>query len=190
MCSVSLKNSRFCLTGTNQARMDSESSRHRAQPSWPAHSQFLGGMSMTTTAHATANAAWRILRPINNILSEGNLPSPSWAPGRLLKHRDRVPMDTGVPRKTLSLCPDCNREAVEAVLKGEIDAADFRDNPGIIEAEILEEGGRILMRKACEKHCPFEDALSNHPDFFRKVQRLAFGRHFHDLDDCNVHAHG
>jgi len=99
-------------------------------------------------------------------------------------------MASGIPRKTLSLCPDCNREAVEAVLIGEIDAADFRDNPGIIEAEILEEGGRILMRKACEKHGPFEDALSNHPDFFRKMERLAFGRDFECVDDCNVHAHG
>jgi uncharacterized radical SAM superfamily Fe-S cluster-containing enzyme len=145
---------------------------------------------MTTTVHAIANAAWRILQPINNILPEGKLPRPSWAPGRLLKQRDRTPMDTGVPRKTLSLCPDCNREAVEAVLKGEIHAADFRDNPGIIEAEILEEGGRILMRKACEKHGPFEDALSNHPDFFRKMERFAFGSDFQCVDDCNVHAHG
>ncbi len=83
-------------------------------------------------AYATANAAWRILQPINNMLPAGKLPRPSWAPGPLLKERDRTPMDIGVPRKTLSLCPDCNREAVEAVLKGEIGAADFRDNPGII----------------------------------------------------------
>ena len=34
------------------------------------------------------------------------------------------------------------------MLKGEIDLGDFRDNPGVIEAEILEEGGRILMRPA------------------------------------------
>jgi uncharacterized radical SAM superfamily Fe-S cluster-containing enzyme len=99
-------------------------------------------------------------------------------------------MATGIPRKTLSLCPDCNREAVEAVLKGEIDVADFRDNPGVIEAEILEEGGRILMRKACAKHGPFEDALSNHPDFFRKMEGLAFGRDFECANDCNVHGHG
>jgi len=139
---------------------------------------------------STANAIWKLIRPINNALPEGHLPSPSWAPSRLLKQRDRMPMDTGVPRKTLSLCPECNREAVGAVLKGEIGVADFRDNPGIIEAEILEEGGRILMRKACEKHGPFEDALSNHPEFFRKMERLAFGRDFECVDDCNVHAYG
>src|SRR5690348_9356677 len=145
---------------------------------------------MTIKVHAIANTAWRILQPINSMLPEGKLPRPSWAPGRLLKQRDRTPMDTGVPRKTLSLCPDCNREAVEAVLKGEIHAADFRGNPGIIEAEILEEGGRILMRKACEKHGPFEDGLSNHPDFFRRMESLAFRRDFECADDCNVHGHG
>jgi len=140
--------------------------------------------------HATSNAAWLISTALNGVFPEGSLPSPSWAPGRLLKHRDRMRMDTGVPRKTLSLCPDCNREAVEAVLKSEIRVADFGDNPGIIDAEILEEGGRILMRKACERHGPFEDVLSDHPDFFRKMERLTFGRDFACIDDCGVHGHG
>ena len=145
---------------------------------------------MATKIYAATNPAWRILRTINNMLPEGNLPSPSWAPGRLPKQRERMPMATGVPRRTASLCPDCNREAVEAVQRGEMDVEDFRDNPGIIEAEILEEGGRILMRKACEKHGPFEDALSSHPDFFRRMERLSFGRDFECADDCNVHGHG
>src|SRR6266478_1962976 len=104
---------------------------------------------------AASNAAWLASKAIQGAFPEGNLPSPSWAPGRLLKQRDRMPMATGIPRKTASLCPDCNREAVDAVLKGEMEVADFRNNPGVIEAEILEEGGRILMRKACEKHGPF-----------------------------------
>src|ERR1700719_4132192 len=140
--------------------------------------------------HATSNAAWLISTALNGVFPEGSLPSPSWAPGRLLKHRDRMRMDTGVPRKTLSLCPDCNREAVEAVLRGETKVPNFRDNPGVIEAEILEEGGRILMRKACQKHGPFEDALSNHPEFFRKMEGLAFGRDFECVDDSRVHGHG
>lgn len=123
-------------------------------------------------ARGTATLTWKVLGKINALLPEGDLPSPSWAPGRLLKQRERTPLATGVPRRTQSLCPDCNREAVEGVLKGEMDVADFRDNPGVIEAEILEEGGRVLMRKACEKHGPFEDALSNHPDFFRRWSAL------------------
>jgi uncharacterized radical SAM superfamily Fe-S cluster-containing enzyme len=79
---------------------------------------------------------------------------------------------------------------VEAVLRSEVDIANFRDNPGVIETEILEEGGRILMRKACEKHGPFEDTLSNYPDFFRRMEHLAFGRDFQCADDCKVHGHG
>lgn len=99
-------------------------------------------------------------------------------------------MDIGVPRRTLSLCPDCNYEAVDAALKGDIDIATFRDNPGVIEADIIEGAGRILMRKSCTKHGPFEDVLSNHPDFFRKMERLGFGRDFECMDDCNMHGHG
>ena len=88
------------------------------------------------------------------------------------------------------MCPDCNREAVEALLRGERDVADFRDNPGIVEAEILEEGNRILMRKSCQRHGPFEDTLSNHPDFFRKMESLAFGGDFACVGDGRVHNHG
>src|SRR5215472_1727400 len=135
-------------------------------------------MTVTTSRvfRAASHAAWLVSKALNGVFPQWRLPSPSWAPGRLPKQRERMPMATGVPRKTLSLCPDCNREAVDAVLKGEIEVSYFRNNPGVIEAEILEEGGRILMRKACEKHGPFEDALSHHPDFFRKMERLAFGR--------------
>src|ERR1700685_2665709 len=122
-----------------------------------------------------SNAAWSFTRKLNSILPHGRLPHPSWAPGPLPRSWERVPMATGVPRRTLSLCPDCNREAVEGVIRGEASLADFRDRPGIIEAEILEEAGRILMRKACEKHGPFEDVLSNHPAFFQRMEHLGFG---------------
>jgi uncharacterized radical SAM superfamily Fe-S cluster-containing enzyme len=99
-------------------------------------------------------------------------------------------MTTGVPRRTLSLCPDCNREAAEAVIRGEASAADFSERPGIIEAEIVEEAGRILMRKACAKHGPFEDVLSNHPGFFKRMETLVFGKDFECAGDERVHNHG
>jgi uncharacterized radical SAM superfamily Fe-S cluster-containing enzyme len=99
-------------------------------------------------------------------------------------------MATGVPRRTLSLCPECNREAVDSVIRGEISVTDYSDRPGIIEAEIIEEAGLILMRKACEKHGPFEDVLSNHPAFFKRMERLAFGKDFNCAGDEIVHNHG
>ncbi|PYU25979.1 MAG: hypothetical protein DMG30_03650 [Acidobacteria bacterium] len=67
---------------------------------------------------------------------------------------------------------------------------EFRDRPGIIEADIVEEAGRILMRKTCAKHGPFEDLLSTHPTFFRRMESLAFGRDFECSDDRQVHDHG
>ena len=137
-----------------------------------------------------SNATWSFGRNINSILPHGKLPQPSWAPGALPRSWERVPMATGVPRRTLSLCPDCNREAVEGVIRGEASLGDFRDRPGIIDAEILEEAGRILMRKACEKHGPFEDVLSNHPAFFKRMESLAFGKDFNCAGDEMVHNHG
>src|SRR5260370_20815040 len=125
-----------------------------------------------------SSAAWSFARNINSILPQSKLPRPSWAPSQLLKSWERVPMATGVPRRTLSLCPGCNREAEEAVIRGEASVVDFRDRPGIIEAQIVEEADRILMRKACEKHGPFEDVLSNHPAFFKRLESLGFIKYF------------
>lgn len=137
-----------------------------------------------------SNVAWSFTKSINSILPNGKLPQTSWAPAPLSKSWERTPMANGVPRKTLSLCPDCNREAVEAAIRGEAGVSDFRERPGIIEAEIVEEAGRILMRKACEKHGPFEDVLSNHPEFFKRMECLAFGKDFRCTGDEMVHDHG
>src|SRR6202163_3142408 len=94
---------------------------------------------------AASNRAWLFSKGVNAILPEGQLPRPSWAPGQLLKSWERIQMTTGIPRKTLSLCPGCNREAADAVVTGHASIADFGDSPGIIGAELLGEAGRILM---------------------------------------------
>ena len=139
---------------------------------------------------AVSNAAWSLSATLNAILPKEELPNPSWAPGRLLKSSERIQMATGVPRKTLSLCPKCNIEATDAVIRGQASISEFRDRPGVIEAEIVEEAGRILMRKACTKHGPFEDVLSNHPAFFERMETLAFGRDFECVGDRDIHDHG
>jgi 7,8-dihydro-6-hydroxymethylpterin dimethyltransferase len=137
-----------------------------------------------------SNTVWSFARNINSIFPHGKLPRPSWAPSPLPSSWERVPMATGVPRRTLSLCPECNREAADRVIEGKSSVADFRDRPGLIEAEIVEEAGRILMRKACEKHGPFEDVLSKHPAFFKRMETLAFGKDFNCVGDEIVHNHG
>jgi 7,8-dihydro-6-hydroxymethylpterin dimethyltransferase len=147
-------------------------------------------MSVQPASKSLSNAAWSFVRNVNSILPHGKLPQPSWAPGRLPRSWERIPMATGVPRRTLSLCPECNREAVDSVIRGETGVPDFRDRPGIVEAEIVEEAGRILMRKACEKHGPFEDVLSNHPAFYKRIENLGFGKDFNCAGDEMVHCHG
>jgi 7,8-dihydro-6-hydroxymethylpterin dimethyltransferase len=137
-----------------------------------------------------SNAAWHFATKLSSILPNGKPPQPSWALSPLPRSWERVLMAKGVPRRTLSLCPECNREAVDSVTKGESSIAAFRDRPGIIEAEIVEEAGRILMRKACEKHGPFEDVLSNHPAFFKRTESLGFGKDFNCTGDEMVHNHG
>ncbi|MGB7847171.1 MAG: hypothetical protein WBL63_16260 [Candidatus Acidiferrum sp.] len=145
---------------------------------------------MASHSRFTSSAAWTIASSVNRVLPAGALPASSWAPGWLLRKHQRTPMGTGVPRRTLSLCPECNREAVEAVIRGQSDVDGFRERPGIIDAEILEEGGRILMRKACETHGPFEDVLSNHPDFFQRMEAQSLGGDFDCVGDREVHDHG
>ena len=111
------------------------------------HWRCLMSAQTTNLLRSVSNAAWSFARNINSILPAGNLPQPSWAPAPLPKSSERVPMKMGVPRRTLSLCPECNREAVEATVSGDSSLADFRDRPGIVDAEILEEAGRIFERR-------------------------------------------
>lgn len=83
-----------------------------------------------------------------------------------------MPLGSGVPRKTLFLCPGCNREAINAVISGHADVEYFRNSAGVVEAEIIDEAGRILMRKARDEHGPFEGVLSNDPPFFKTWKLL------------------
>jgi hypothetical protein len=55
---------------------------------------------------SASNTAWSFARSVNAILPNGRSPQPSWAPGPLLKSWERMQMGAGVPRKTLSLCPE------------------------------------------------------------------------------------
>src|SRR5688572_11199798 len=112
---------------------------------------------------AAANVAWHASRLLSAWSSHRSRPSPAWAPGPLLKSHERMAPPLGLPRRTQSLCPQCNREAVHAVLAGARTVAEFRENPGLIDADILEASGRVLMRKTCARHGSIEDVLSTDP---------------------------
>jgi uncharacterized radical SAM superfamily Fe-S cluster-containing enzyme len=138
-----------------------------------------------------SNLAWKTLQAINTRLPQGELPHPKWAPGRILKSHQRSAPPLGIPRVTDSLCPKCVPEVRSAIIRGEMDiSALVSQNPGEIKAQIVEENGRVLMRKVCEKHGPVEDVLSTDPAFTRRIEGLFFGRDFHTAEDEHVHRHG
>jgi len=138
-----------------------------------------------------ADLTWKVFQAINRRLPEGELPTPKWAPGRMLKSYERSAPTLGFPRVTDSLCPKCVPEVRSAIIKGETELSTLvNQNPGEIKAHIVEENGRVLMRKVCDKHGPFEDVLSTSPDFTRRIESLFFGRDFRCAEDTDIHRHG
>src|SRR5690349_14634206 len=106
---------------------------------------------------AAANIAWSASRMLAHRFADRSRPAPAWAPGPLPKSHQRTAPPLGLPRRTQSLCPQCNREAVGAVLAGRRTVEEFREEPGVIDAQIIEEAGRVVMRKECSRHGSFED---------------------------------
>ena len=145
-------------------------------------SSFFSGLSDWT---------WKAFQAINAWLPQGELPQPKWAPGKILKSYERTAPPLGFPRTTDSLCPRCVPEVRNSILRGESDLSLLLNGrPGEVKAQLLEEQGRILMRKVCDKHGPFEDVLSTNPAFTRRIESLFFGRDFHSSEDEKVHRHG
>jgi len=138
-----------------------------------------------------ADLAWRVVQAVNTRLPEGELPWPSWAPGRIAKSRERSAPPLGFPRVTDSLCPRCVPELRREILEGHVDLAKLvTENPGQLKAQLVEENGRILIRKTCEKHGSFEDVLSTYPAFTKRIESLFFGRDFQSVQDETIHRHG
>jgi tetraether lipid synthase len=139
----------------------------------------------------TSNVFWNLFQAINRRFPEGELPAPKWASGKLLKSYQRSAPPLGFPRTTDSLCPKCVPEVRSQITSGKADlSAIISGRGGELKAEILEQDGRVVMRKHCEKHGTFEDVLSTSPDFTRRIEGLFFGRDFRCADDTQVHKHG
>ncbi|HZS48688.1 MAG TPA: radical SAM protein [Blastocatellia bacterium] len=138
-----------------------------------------------------ANIAWNTFQVVNTRLPEGETIQPKWAPGKLLKSYERTAPPLGFPRKTDSLCPRCVKEVRDSIISGETELSSLiNDNPGELKADILEENGKVIMRKTCPKHGTIEDVMSVDPDFTRRIEGLFFGRDFKCSDDEDVHHHG
>jgi 7,8-dihydro-6-hydroxymethylpterin dimethyltransferase len=142
-------------------------------------------------ACAGAAGVWTSSRVVGAVMrAQERRLGPSWAPAELPQSRARSRPALGVPRTATSVCPGCNREAVDAVLRDDISRLEFAANPGLVGAAIVEESGRVLMRKTCDIHGPCEDVLSTDAAFFRRIESLYVGRDVDCADDRDVHDHG
>ena len=136
-----------------------------------------------------AEVLWRAFRAVDRRFPQNSF-QPRWAPAPLLKQKDRSFPQLGFPRQTDSLCPGCVKEVRAQILSGEADWKVLVDgNPGEIKATIVEEDGRILMKKDCPSHGHFEDVMSTDPAFFRRLESLYPGRDFVIPKD-GLHNHG
>src|SRR5580765_4767657 len=128
--------------------------------------------SFEKLASTAARAAWPLIKKFNTRFERPSI-QPKWAPQPLLKRRERSFPKLGWPRETDSLCPRCVKETREAILDGKTDLRILIDGkPGEIKAHIVEEDGKILMKKTCEKHGEFVDVMSIDPAFLARIERL------------------
>jgi uncharacterized radical SAM superfamily Fe-S cluster-containing enzyme len=94
-----------------------------------------------------------------------------------------------VLKETLSLCPRCGSEAIAAVTNGNPPEI-LRNHPGVVEAQILESGGQVFIRKRCKQHGEFEDLLASDATFYKRMERLAVFPEREYRPNEPVHDHG
>ena len=92
-------------------------------------------------------------------------------------------------RNTLSLCPQCGAETINAVAQGASPAA-LREHAGIVDAQIVESGGQVFMRKRCKHHGDFEDLLASDAAFHKRMEELAVSPEREYRPDEPLHDHG
>lgn len=151
----------------------------------------LSGVTGSKAISAISNVAWKAFQSVNKLLPEGEAIHPKWSAEPLLKSYEKTAPPLGFPRETDSLCPACVKEVRNGVISGDIPLEILMNShPGEIKADILEEDGRIIMRKTCTKHGTFEDVLASNPAFLERIESLFYGRDFRAAEDKHVHHHG
>jgi len=134
--------------------------------------------SLERLAATTAKVAWPAVKYYNEKFERPSV-KPDWAPAPLLKRRERTFPQLGWPRTTDSLCPRCVKEVRTEIFDGTRSVSELVEGkPGEIKAEILEEDGKVVMRKTCVKHGTFTDVMAIDPEWLKRIERLYPGRDF------------
>ena len=149
------------------------------------------GDALAGATNTAANLVWKAFQAVNTRIPDSPSIEPEWAPGPLPKSYERTKPPLGWPRETDSLCPECVIEVRDAIIAGERDLSEFTEKKmGEVKAEIVEEDGKILIKKTCERHGEFWDTLSIDPKLSEVLERRFFGRDFRTSEDEHLHRHG
>src|ERR1051325_7294634 len=65
-----------------------------------------------------------------------------------------APLAKGLPKRTRSLCPDCGQ---------------------LIDAEIFDEAGKVVMQKHCDQHGEFRDIVYSDTKLYLKMEEWTSG---------------
>ncbi len=122
-----------------------------------------------------ANASWAVLHCLSS--TDRTLPTPSWSSAPLLKRSERYFPPLG-PRLTQSVCPTCQLETRDGIIHGKQDSSSLFADDALIEAEIVEVDGQVVMRKTCPHHGQMEDLLASEASFFWRMEKLFPGCDF------------
>ena len=107
-----------------------------------------------------AQLGWQGFQAVNGRIPEGKSPEPGWAPGPLLKSRQRTKPPLGWPRQTDSLCPRCVIETRAAILEGRRDLADLVDGHGSPPVQEDESAARGRELNGLEKAIQYQNPRS------------------------------
>jgi uncharacterized radical SAM superfamily Fe-S cluster-containing enzyme len=137
-----------------------------------------------------ARGAWTVFDSLNSMRPGGSF-TPKWSDLPLQKSWQKVKPPLGWPRETDSLCPNCVREARQAIVDGKQDYKILlNEKVGEIKATITEKDGKIVMIKDCPIHGHFEDVMAIDPAFFKHLEEAFPGSDIRSHNDEKLHNHG
>ncbi|MGH9715072.1 MAG: radical SAM protein [Candidatus Acidiferrales bacterium] len=117
--------------------------------------------------------------------------TPKWSDKPMLKSWEKSKPTLGWPRTTDSLCPDCVREARDAIINGKKDWTDLvHEKVGEIKAQIIERDGQVWMVKECAIHGKYEDLMAADSKFLEWIEKNFPGRDIPAHNDEDMHRHG
>src|SRR2546428_11355062 len=137
-----------------------------------------------------AKGLWRVFPTVTTIKQTPAYTPRGWGKP-LLKSSQKTKPPLGWPRETDSLCPNCVREARQAILDGKRDVSVLlNEKVGEIKATILEKDGKIVMVKDCPIHGHFEDVMAIDTAFFKHLEEVFPGRDIRAHNDSKLHNRG